>query len=146
MRGSIVIGVALALALALTLGASACGEAGVQYQGVVIEDEKEARRWFDTAPAVGTPVPGAVVELCLYDGCAASLVYTDENGAYETDLIIFAGTLWSETRIEVRVTAPDGRVASYVTVYEETTDPTQIEEYCDEEECPQHFLNFQLGP
>jgi hypothetical protein len=58
--------------------------------------------------------------------------------------------LWTRTRIEVRVTAPDGRQAAYVTIFEDTTDPTFPQKYCGEdatpEECPEQFLNFQLGP
>lgn len=142
MRGLIVIGVALVLASA------ACGEAGVQYQGYVIEDEKEAARWFDSVAAVGTPVRGAIVDLCLDGGCGTDLVYTDENGYYITPQVIFGGTLWSETRVEVHVTAPDGRQAGYVAIYEDTSDPTDIYELCDDvpERCPPVFLNFQLGP
>jgi hypothetical protein len=63
---------------------------------------------------------------------------------------MFAGTFCTRTRVEVRVTAPDGRQAAYVTIYEETSDPTDIQAYCGDdtppEDCPAYFLNFQLGP
>lgn len=146
MRGDIARGMIATLVTA----AAACGEAGVRYQGVIIEDEKEAARWFDTSPAVGRPVPGAIVQLCIDGGCGDDLFYTDETGYYRTHLAMFAGTICSRTTVEVRVTAPDGRQAGYVTVYEDTTDPTDIQLYCGDdtplEDCPEYFLNFQLGP
>ncbi len=122
---------------------SACvGEASVSYQGSVSEGDADDHG-FSTAPGEGIPVSGATVELCL-DQCGDPET-TDAAGRYPEIEAVFGGFVGSDTQIEVRVTAPDGRQVSYTTTYENTDDPTVANRYCDPP-CPAIYLNFTLAP
>ena len=134
---------ALALITVLTLGC--LGEASVTYQGTVTEGPAPGHR-FDSAPnPTGAPaVAGATVEL-IVDGRPGPSVVTAPDGSFPELEQVFGGFAGKTTRILVRATAPDGRVVTYETDYESTSDPTIANRYCNPA-CPPVFLNLQVGP
>lgn len=133
--------------LALPLLCAGCvGEAGVSYQGVVLEGSESSYE-FATGrdPLDQLPVPAARVALFI-DGDERTSVVSDSAGNYPMIEAVFGGFIGHDTPIEVRVTALDGRTFAYSTVYENTDDPTSSERYCDDGPCPNVYLNFKLAP
>jgi hypothetical protein len=129
--------------LGVVLAAGCVGEASVSYQGSVIEGPFSMSA-FEDAPAVGTPIEGALVELCIAPDCSRS-TSTDASGLFREMDLVFGGSVGDDTTIEVRVTAPDGRAFTYRTIYEDTNDPTVANPSC-ETPCPPVYLNFTLAP
>jgi hypothetical protein len=131
------------LVAALAAGTAGCvGEAAVSFQGRVVEGAATGHA-FEPAPAAGVPIAGAAVALCFV-ACGVPL-FTAEDGSYPELSAVFGGALGSDTRIAVRVTAPDGRTVEYATIYERSDDPLTANPSCDGG-CPPVFLNFTLAP
>lgn len=130
----------------LLLFGGCVGEAGVSYQGVVLEGSTNAYEFATSRdPYDQLPVPAARVTLFI-DGDERTSVSSDAAGNYPMVDAVFGGFIGHDTPIEVRVTALDGRMLAYSTVYENTEDPTSSERYCDEGPCPTVYLNFALAP
>ena len=134
---------ALALLGALCMGC--IGEASVSYQGTVTEGAGPGHR-FDIAPNPddAPPIAGATVELVV-DGRRGPSVVTGPDGSFPEIEQVFGGFVGATTPILVRATTLDGRVVTYETVYETTSDPTLAQRYC-QPACPPIFLNLQVGP
>jgi hypothetical protein len=132
----------LALVLVASLAAGCVGEAAVSFQGRVVEGAVTGHA-FEPAPAAGVPIAGAAVALC-FQSCGTPL-FTAEDGSYPELSAIFGGFVGSDTRIGVRVTAPDGRTTEYATIYEESDDPLTANPSCADD-CGPVFLNFTLAP
>ncbi len=131
------------VAFALML-AGCVGEAGVSYQGTVVEGPVDGYQFATERGAQQAPIAGARVALVV-DGDERTNALTDASGSYPLLEAVFGGFVGHDTSIEVRVAAPDGRALVYSTIYEDTDDPTYSERSC-EEPCPTIYLNFALGP
>lgn len=130
----------------LLILAGCVGEAGVGYQGVVVEASTSAYEFTTSRDGLaGAPIPGAKVTLVV-DGDERTSAVTDAAGNYPLLEAVFGGFIGHDTPIEVRVDAPDGRAFVYSTIYEDTEDPTYSERSCEDEPCPTMFLNFSLAP
>jgi hypothetical protein len=135
----------LCRALAAALCMSCIGEASVSYQGTVTEGAAPAHR-FDLAPnpTGATPIADATVELVV-DGRRGPAVVTGPDGSFAEIEQVFGGFAGATTPIVVRATTRDGRVVTYTTVYETTSDPTLARRFC-QPPCPPVFLNLSVGP
>ena len=126
--------------------AGCVGEAGVGYQGVVLEGSATAYEFAMTRdPLEQVPIAGATVSLVV-DGDERTSAMTDAGGNYPLLEAVFGGFVGHDTPIEVRVAAPDGRAFTYATIYEDTEDPTYSERSCEDGPCPTIYLNFALAP
>src|SRR5262245_32805019 len=132
--------------LAITLVSLGCvGEASVSYQGTVTEGSASGHSFDHTPnPSGASPIAGATVELCV-NRCPGETVTTAADGSFPELEQVFPGFIWSDTRIIVRATAPDGRTVAYETIYEDTSDPTVANPY-PEQHVPPVYLNLRIGP